>query len=185
MDSISEKRYFIAILPPKDVMNEAESIKVDFANNYQSKGAKNAPAHITLHMPFLWKQEKEQQLIFALSDLQNNNTSFEIQLHHFSHFNDRVIFIDVKMSDTLSLLQKQVVKCMKHLFVFNQLEDKRGFHPHITVAFRDLKKEQFAKAWHVYKEKKFDKSFSCNSFSLMRHENKVWQEIHTFNLKNE
>jgi 2'-5' RNA ligase len=185
MGSLSEKRYFIAILPPIDLMNEVERIKVDFEENYQSKGAKNAPAHITLHMPFLWKEEKEQLLISGLSTLQKNNSSFTIQLHHFSHFDDRVIFIDVKMSDVLIQLQKQVVNCMKHLFIFNQLEDKRGFHPHMTVAFRDLKKEQYTKAWSVYKEKKFDKSFSCSSFSLLRYENKLWKEIHIFNLKNE
>lgn len=185
MSSFSEKRYFIAILPPQELMQEIESIKIDFATNYQSKGAKNAPAHITLHMPFLWKVEKEQQLLFALSELQQNNKTFKIQMNHFSHFDGRVIFIDVKMSDALIQLQKQVVNCMKQLFIFNQLEDKRGFHPHITVAFRDLKKEQFIKAWNVYKEKIFDKSFICSAFSLLRHENKLWEEIHTFKFKNE
>jgi 2'-5' RNA ligase len=178
----TEKRYFIAILPPNELMNEVENIKVDFAENFQSRGAKNAPAHITLHMPFLWKLEKEQQLIFALSELQKNNTSFEINLNHFSHFQDRVIFIDVKISDYLKQIQKDVVDCMKRLFIFNQLDDKRGFHPHITVAFRDLKKEQFEKAWYVYKNKKFDKNFICSSISLMRKENNLWEEIYTFKL---
>lgn len=185
MSSFSDKRYFIAILPPNELLNEAESIKEDFVVNYNSKGAKNSPAHITLHMPFLWKELNEQKLIIALSDLQQKNTPFKIQLNHFSCFDDRVIFIDVKMSDTLIQLQKQVVNCMKHLFIFNQAEDKRGFHPHITVAFRDLKKEQFAKAWNIYKEKIFDRSFNCSSFSLLRHENKLWEEIHTFKFKNE
>jgi 2'-5' RNA ligase len=184
MSSLSEKRYFIAILPPIDLMNEVESIKLDFANNFKSKGAKNAPAHITLHMPFLWREEKEQQLILALNKLKKNNKSFEVHLNHFSHFDERVIFIDIKINDVLTSLQKQVVNCMKHFYIFNQLEDKREFHPHMTVAFRDLKKEQFAKAWQEYKEKKFDKSFICSSFSLLRHENKLWEEIHRFKLND-
>jgi 2'-5' RNA ligase len=177
-----EKRYFIAILPSKYLMDEIEKIKLDFADNYQSKGAKNAPAHITLHMPFLWKEEKEEQLIFALSEIKKNMTSFTIELNNFSHFDDRVIFVDVRMNDNLIHLQDAVVNCMKHLFIFNQLEDKKGFHPHITVAFRDLKKEQFAKAWKVYREKSFDKNFTCSSFSLLRKENKLWEVIHTFKL---
>ena len=185
MSSLTEKRYFIAVLPPHNLIEEVETIKDDFALNYQSKGSKNAPAHITLHMPFLWKQEKEEKLLAELSQLQNDILQFNIELNQFSHFGDRVIYIDVVKNENLSALQKMVVDVMKHLYVFNQVEDKRGFHPHITVAFRDLKKEQFVKAWDVYKEKIFNRSFTCFSFTLLRHENKIWKEIHTFNLKHE
>jgi 2'-5' RNA ligase len=34
----------------------------------------------------------------------------------------------------------------------------RGFHPHITIAFRDLKKAVFYKAWEEYKSKLFSET---------------------------
>ena len=68
MSSLTEKRYFIAVLPPHNLIEEVEAIKDDFALNYQSKRSKNAPAHITLHMPFLWKQDKEEKLSQELKE---------------------------------------------------------------------------------------------------------------------
>lgn len=178
-----EQRYFIAIVPHEKLCDEIVAIKQDFADNYNSKGALRSPAHITLHMPFLWKEEKEEKLINQLSGFKFDSQSFEIALNNFSRFAERVIFIDVEKNETLTQLQKQLVRHVKQMLnLFNQDEDMRGFHPHITVAFRDLKKEQFAKAWQVYKEKEFKAAFDCSSFALLKHDGKCWNVYKTFPL---
>ena len=43
------------------------NIKQEFANRFNSKAALRSPPHITLHMPFKWKEEKEVKLIDVLS----------------------------------------------------------------------------------------------------------------------
>ena len=45
--------------------------------------------------------------------------------------------------------------------MFNQSDNLRGFHPHITIAFRDLKKQVFHKAWEEFKDKKYNIDFNC------------------------
>ena len=56
------KLYFIAIIPPSPVYEEALELKKYFKEQYGSKAALNSPPHITLHMPFLWNEEKEKKL---------------------------------------------------------------------------------------------------------------------------
>lgn len=178
-----EQRYFIAIVPHEKLCNEIVAIKQDFADTYNSKGALRSPAHITLHMPFLWKENKEEKLIEQLSVFKFEEKNIEISLNKFSRFGERVIFIDVEKNETLTQLQKQLVRHVKQMLnLFNQDEDLRGFHPHITVAFRDLKKEQFAKAWQIYKGKDFKDAFNCESFALLKHDGKHWNVYKTFPL---
>lgn len=178
-----EQRYFIAIVPHEKLCDEIVAIKQDFADTYYSKGALRSPAHITLHMPFLWKENKEEKLIEQLEAFTFEEKNIEISLNKFSRFGERVIFIDVEKNETLTQLQKQLVRHVKQMLnLFNQDEDLRGFHPHVTVAFRDLKKEQFAKAWQVYKEKEFKAAFNCESFALLKHDGKRWNVYKTFSL---
>jgi len=178
-----EQRYFIAIVPHEKLCDEIVAIKQDFADIYNSKGALRSPAHITLHMPFLWKEEKEEKLLNELTAFKFDTSNFDITLNNFSRFGERVIFIDVEKNETLTQLQKQLVRHVKQLLnLFNQDEDLRGFHPHITVAFRDLKKEQFKKAWQVYKEKEFKAAFNCAAFALLKHDGKRWNVYKTFPL---
>jgi 2'-5' RNA ligase len=55
--------YFIAIIPPQPVFEETWQLKNHFKEHYQSKASLNSPPHITLHMPFEWKVEKEEMLV--------------------------------------------------------------------------------------------------------------------------
>ena len=66
--------------------------------------------------------------------------------------------------------------------LYNEVDDMRGFHPHATVAFRDLKKNKFEEVWKTFKEKKFDAQFEYTSFSLLKLEEK-WVERERFKKK--
>ena len=80
---------------------------------------------------------------------------------------------------------KQLVHHVKKkLNLFNQSDDMRGFHPHVTVAFRDLKKPVFYKLWEEYGPKTFDRTFRCKSFSLLKHVNDEWIVFKEFHIKS-
>ncbi len=175
-----EQRYFIAIVPPEPINGEVFQIKEEFAANYNSKGALRSPAHITLHMPFMWKEEKQAQLIETLAKF-SFTAQTKILLNNFGHFANRVIFVDVAKNPELEEMQKQLVRHAKvNLQLFNQDESMRGFHPHMTVAFRDLKKEEFTKAWSVFQNRTFNAEFPLKDFSLLKHDGKQWNVLHTF-----
>ncbi len=167
-------KYFIAIIPPEPVFSEAEKVKLEISEKYNNKSALRSPAHITLHMPFEMKEEKELNLIEKISAFRFPE-SFNIELKNFSCFEPKVIFIDVVKNETLNALQKQLVYHIKStLNIFNQHEDTRAYHPHLTIAFRDLKKTDFYLANEEYKNKTFEAEFKVNSFFLLKHTGKVW-----------
>lgn len=174
------QKYFIAIVPPEPLLSEIQKIKQSIFENHQTKGALRSPGHITLHMPFSFEESKEGKLIDCLSEFQFNS-SFSITLNNYSCFEPRVVFINVNEQTQLTELQKQVVNHVKKkLNLFNQSDDMRGFHPHVTVAFRDLKKPVFYKLWEEYKTKSFSENFICNSFSLLKHQGDEWVVLTKF-----
>lgn len=176
------QKYFIAIVPPTPILQKIQSIKHELFVNHNTKGALRSPAHITLHMPFNWDDDKEQKLISTLESF-NTTEPFEVFLNDFFCFEPRVVFIGVSDNDALYQLQKRIVlHVKKNLQLFNQYDDKRGFHPHITIAFRDLKKPVFYKIWNDYKDKKFEAVFNCSTICLLKHINDKWEVYKEFDI---
>jgi len=167
-------KYFIAIIPPEPIAGEIHKIKEYVRDRYQSKGSLNSPTHITLHMPFEW--EKEERLVDTLREIEF--TPFEIQLSDFGCFEPRVIFVNVKMSEALHSLQAKVVStCRQKLNILNAQYRDRPFHPHVTIAFRDLKKTMFQTAWSEFENRKYSATFECRRLSLLKHDGKIWREF--------
>lgn len=176
------QKYFIAIVIPKPFQSDIMAFKQLIADKYNSKAALRSPAHITLHMPFEWKEEKENILIETLQQF-SFKEDFVIELQNFSCFASRVIFVDVLKSELLTKLQSDLVIYMKrNLRLFNQADDMRGFHPHVTIAFRDLRKEKFHEAFTYFKTKNYNTSFKATNFCLLKHTGKEWKAHKEFPL---
>lgn len=162
------QKYFIAIVPPQPVLEEVLLIKQYVASQYLSKGALRSPAHITLHMPFEYEENKEQRLTDCLS-LFKFDHEVPVNLKDYGCFEPRVIFVDVPASALLLQLQHRLVEHVRTgLHLLNQAQSLRGFHPHLTVAFRDLKKPQFYKAWEEFRDRRFAAHFTCKSICLLK-----------------
>lgn len=175
------KKYFIAIVLTGELLEKAERIKQELFDRYGLKGALRSPAHITLHRPFQWKEEKEQQLIETLSEFKHPAT-FTLQLNNFNCFEPRVIYIDVQKKDELNDLHKKLTNfAASKLNLLNEAEDMRGFHPHVTVAFRDLKKNMFTEIWQEFKTRGFTGTIDVSSLSLLKLESK-WEIYKNFSI---
>jgi 2'-5' RNA ligase len=111
---------------------------------------------------------------------------FHLQFHNFSCFAPRVIFINVTENEALRNFQHQLHRfCKVELDVFNAQYKDMAFHPHLTLAFRDLKKPMFEKAWKEFKDKEFKGSFAAKQFTLLKHNGKVWESFMEFALNGE
>ena len=178
----TKQKYFIAIIPPEPVFSQIELIKKQVSEAYDNKSALRAPAHITLHMPFEWLEQKEEVLVQKLSEFKFGQ-AFEIQLKNYSCFEPKVLFIDVLKNPDLNSLQKELVQHVKLNFnIFNQADDLRPYHPHVTIAFRDLKKSLFYKAWEEYKDKAFSAVFNADAFYLLKNTGNAWQPLRRFTI---
>ena len=174
-------KYFIGLIPPSPIYEQAWQWKEYFKVEFNSKAALNSPPHITLHMPFEWKSEKENQLIERLGAFAQTQNSFDLRLKNFGSFSPRVIFIHVVESKNLQTLQSALTQfCKTELNLFNANRLDQPFHPHLTVAFRDLKKSDFPKAWEFVKDLNFEERFPCRDMVLLKHNRKNWEPSQKF-----
>ena len=174
-------KFFIALVPPMPVLEQAQQWKEYFKVEFNSKAALNSPPHITLHMPFEWKAAKENLLIEQLAAFAQIQQPFYVELKNFGCFDPRVIFIQVEENQKLKALQSALTHfCKTKLNLFNANRLDQPYHPHLTVAFRDLKKTLFPKAWTFVKNLDFYAQFECRQLVLLKHDGKVWQQVNAF-----
>lgn len=168
--------YFVAIVPPEPLFTAIQGMKETACNRFNSCASLNSPPHITLHMPFRWKRKKESTLHQFFDDFKSNTEPFKIEIDGVDHFDNRVIFLSVADSIMLRQFQGRLATHMKrHLNLFNVNYKDKPFHPHITLAFRDLKKQYFDEAIHHYRSLAYSDSFQSNQFCLLKHDGNKWQ----------
>jgi len=175
--------YFIALLCPEDINRQVLKWKLWMNENHGCEVALRSPAHITLVPPFWMKPELEDQLSNSLSQFSMNQYSFLLQLCNFSHFKPRVIFVDVVPNTQLTGLQNNLFEYLLAKDKYPLEKEERSFHPHVTIATRDLYKKSFYEAWDRFKEIKYQAEWRVNNLSLLRHNKKNWDVIATSQFK--
>lgn len=173
--------YFIAIIPDQKVRDEITSLKHEAAEKFDSKAALRSPPHITLHMPFRWKDAKQEVLLAKLQQFRFPSYPLKVELKNFAFFPPRVVYINVEKSEMLGQLQNQLTTHMRReLNIFNADYKDRAFHPHMTIAFRDLKKSRYTEAFDYYSNKNYEALFEINNICLLKHDGKKWDELRYF-----
>jgi 2'-5' RNA ligase len=181
MSAERKEKYFIAIVPPEPIKTELQQLKQNFYNLYNTKGALRSPAHITLHMPFEFKEKEEEKINSFLTLFCSKYSPFDISIKNYNCFEPRVIFADVTKNESLFYLRNNLIHEIRpSLQILNADYKGLGFHPHITLAFRDLKKTAFYEAWNKYKDEKIEFSFKCSKITLLKHQENYWKEHREF-----
>ncbi|PWN69844.1 RNA 2',3'-cyclic phosphodiesterase [Chryseobacterium phosphatilyticum] len=166
-----KKLYFIAIYPPKEIIEEVKVFKRDLAIYYDNSKALKNEAHITLFPPFSREVELESDIHIAFQKINTAMDPFDIELNGFGSFpnpKSPVLFIQPEESIHLTELYHSV----KQQFNFA----KYSFTPHMTVGYRDLTWENYLKAWEKYKEQEYQTKFLVDKILLLRHEGR-WVPI--------
>lgn len=177
--------YFYAIIPPEKIQASVTEIKKDFKHRYNAKHALKSPPHITLIPPFEYNNSEERRLIENLELFSIETTNFLLKLENFGAFPPKVIYIKVLQSDYLLNIYNRFRKFMsENLGIENISHDSGKFKPHMTVAFRDLTKENFYMANAEYKEKQISFSYLVQSISLLGHNGKFWEIVHEARFKS-
>ena len=176
--------FFIAILPPEPIRQEIDSIKSYFARVYQSSAALKSPAHITLQPPFEWFGDEYSPLTKLLESFAGERSPIRIVSSGFGAFKPRVIYINVEKTQELIAMQKDLqIDCQKSLNIPNQETKNRSFKPHLTVAYRDLTKTNFYKAWQQFELRSNNCEFLVSKLTLLKHNGKRWKIDRQFDFK--
>jgi len=156
---------------------------------YDSSYACRKISHITLQKPFRLDQQKSENfkvLQSALNSVARRHQPFKVYLSGFGHFGSNVLFVNIEPTDPLLSLRNDIrseLKDQKQLQFDKKRLGRSSFSPHITIANRDLTKENFNRAWPILKNRTFEHSFSCNCFWLLKHNTKEWIPDNKYSLK--
>ena len=170
---------FLALLPPQSIQTAIADIQTYFSDRYDSRAALRSPPHITLQAPFAWLPENMVTLQQHLEAFAHNHTAIPIALNGFAAFAPRVIYVDVVKSSALIAMQADLAKYMETSVGIGDPKAKaRPFVPHMTVAFRDLTRQNFQAAWKEFQERSLHFEFAANRLTLLLHDGRQWN-IHS------
>jgi 2'-5' RNA ligase len=182
----SKQRFFIALVPPDDIQQHITEIKLYFAEHYNSRGALNSPPHITLQPPFEWLAEDVPKLEESLNQFSVNRRPIPVTLSGFAAFAPRVIYVDVVKSPELLEIHSYLMTYMEaNLGIVDRVSQSRPFVPHMTVAFRDLTKENFQRAWLEFAGRSLHFEFTASALTLLLHDGSRWNISKKFPLAAE
>jgi 2'-5' RNA ligase len=175
--------HFIAILTPSPINRQVLEWKNYMLQQFNCKVALKSPAHITLIPPFIMPDTEQQALTDILKQFAQHQHPFTIHIKNFAAFKPRVIYVAVQTNPLLHqlkiALEEEILKAER----FRIKKEERPFHPHITIANRDLQKEDFPKAWQHFNSLLYETSFTADNITLLRHnEQKNWLPVTSFRL---
>ena len=179
VNSTNMEMYFIAHVLPAALNEKIIAYKQMMQQRYECRVGLKSPAHITLVAPFWEDAIKETMLIHDLDLISRQQYPFNINTYQFGAFKPRTIYIDVKPNDQLNALKKTVENFLVNKNEYHIKAESRPFTPHITIATRDMSKSIFHEAWPYFADKRFEQQWEATSVSLLRHNKKNWDVIHT------
>lgn len=162
------QKYFLAIVPEGAIQDNCTEIKNEIRNQFNVKYALKSPAHVTLKMPFSYNEAKVEKLIQVLRKFLIQFESFPISIGGVDTFGKRVIFLKIKADDRLTKLQAELkVFCKRELNLVDELSD-RNFHPHMTIAFKDLKEIHFDEILNLVKKRSIQEEYFVSNIHLLK-----------------
>ena len=172
--------YLIALVPDPELRDRIRSLKEEMKERFGASHALKSPAHITLQMPFRRAESFEPALVQTLKSLALQQQVFEIPLNGFDCFPPRVLFVRVGNQEAITKLHSRLQKVLKEDLGFSRQEQGFRFHPHMTIATRDLTEESFLQAWPEFAKRTFDAGFVVKSLFLLKHNGKHWDFFREF-----
>ena len=167
--------FFIAVLPPEDLQREVTAFKQYIADTWGARHALKSPPHLTLQPSFAWLEKDLNSLKKCLADLASRQAAFEVRLQGFGAFPPRVVFIKPLKNKFLEHLFKNLMHSLERDLGFSDPRNRRPFHPHMTIAHRDLDERDFPDVWAFFREKKFERKFEARALTLLRNVQGKWE----------
>lgn len=170
--------YYLSLVAPAAINGPVLKWKLKMQKEYRCQVALKSPAHLTLIPPFWMKEEREKNLEHETDQFAASQHSFTVMLQNFNFFEQRVIFIDVAKNEILNNLQQGLSQHLMNTR-FPISKGSLTFHPHITIATRDLYKKSFSDAWAYFSKKEFKTSWVVDGISIMKLHKIKWEVLHT------
>lgn len=173
--------YFIAIVLPEPVATRIRMIQEYIATHFESKAALRSPPHITLVAPFYADDAGVQRIAEVLTFIKKEH-SLNIHLRGFDHFGRKVVFVHVDADLQLSGLASQLARSLIDAGL-DVKEETREYHPHVTVAFKDLTPRMYAHVWDYVQSVEIDEVVVVDRITLLRLQEGRWTIYQQFDVR--
>jgi 2'-5' RNA ligase len=168
------QKYFLGLVPPPEILQRAQQIKLLIQEQFGIKYALKSPPHVTLKMPFNYNEAKESVLEAKLGDFLKGRKPLELTIRRVGTFGQRVIFLGIEKTPELIDLQSSLkVFCKRELNLLDELSD-RNYHPHLTVAFKDLKSTHFQEVLDLVKRESFEATYCAEKLTILKRSEQKW-----------
>ena len=169
----------MALVLPHALDEKIKPLKQKMFDRYRSRTGLKSPAHITMVPPFWMEPQHEAGLKEAMDALGKKVQPFDLTTNGLSTFAPRTIFIAVAENASLHALKKESDTYWQGYAQWGVRTDNRPFHPHITIATRDLQRAHFFDAWPQFEKTPWEESWEAASLSLLRHNGACWEVVHS------
>jgi 2'-5' RNA ligase len=167
--------YYLALVCPPELDQQIRQYKQWMKERFGCTNALKSPAHITLIAPFWLEEGREEKLQHLLTSFMSGEEALQICLNGFSHFGKQVLFINVEENAALEKLQHEVQDYFFKALPGIIKKEGRPFHPHITIATRDMKPGAFLEAWDYFSRNNYKAVFIAGCISLLKLEDGKWK----------
>jgi 2'-5' RNA ligase len=176
--------FFVALLPDEQIQREITRFKQYAARHFGSRHALRSPPHITLFPPFRWLPDRLPEIEACLGRAAAAERPFELELNNFNCFPPRVIFVDVAPSEALQGLHRRLKERLGEELALAG-DQRPTFNPHLTVAFKDLQRSLFSKAWEYFSAIEYQRRFRAEKLVLLEHHAQGWAVLAEFGFSAE
>ncbi len=172
--------WYLAIIPDEEVIEKVDHHRLYAAAHFNSRHALKSPPHITLFPPFRLSEAQINQVTGVIEKYGQKHNQFEVKLQDFDFFPPRVVYLAVEENEDLIKLQKGLNQLLREDLKIEADRPDHNFNPHLTIAHRDLNKENFYRALEYFTNQTFEEFFKVEDMVLLRHDGKRWHQWHRF-----
>lgn len=148
------------------------NLRKDVYEKFKAKSSK-LPAHFTIKSPF--ESENIHEVEKALESFIKNNTKASYTLNGYDHFDDRVIFMKVNMSDEGKKLHDKLIDELSKVDYIN-FDEKNGKNKifHVTISSKKIRKI-YTVIWDYVNQ--FTYNFHCefDNICIYKWDNNTWK----------
>ena len=173
-------RYVIVSVVKGDAGNFNNNLRKEVFEKFHAKSSK-LPAHFTIKAPF--ECDLIDEVDNVIENFCNNHNKAKYTLEDYGHFDNRVVYMKVHMSEEGKILHNNLIDELEKIdFInFKSYDGKKKVF-HVTISSKKIKKI-YDELWDYVNKIPF--KFNCffDNICIYKWEDNTWKLHKEFNLK--
>ena len=173
-------RYVIVSVVKGDAGNFNNNLWKEVFEKFHAKSSK-LPAHFTIKAPF--ECDLIDEVDNVIESFCNNHNKAKYTLEDYGHFDNRVVYMKVHMSEEGKILHNNLIDELEKIdFINFQSYDGKNKVFHVTISSKKIKKI-YDELWDYVNKIPF--KFNCffDNICIYKWEDNTWKLHKEFNLK--